>query len=476
MSITSLESPRHLRWSVYLILIVIAAGSMVGRILAVKSVDMLSVERQLRSQNREDWHRTRPFLSANDRSRWLTVRALVEQNTYAIDDVMKDPMWDSIDIVRHKGADGKEHFYSSKPALLPTIMAGEYWLINKITGATLKTHPFEIGRFMLLTINVPAMVLYFVMLAKLVERIGQTDWGRIFTVSAAAFGTLLTTFAIVINNHLIAAASAAVALLAAYRIWYDGERRWGYFALAGFCGAFAAANEYPALALFALLTLGLLIESPLKTLLAYLPAAAVVIAAALGTEYLAHGTITSPYGHRGQADPDDNWYEFSYERNGKVVESYWNSPKGIDKGEPDPGKYALHALVGHHGIFSLTPLWLLSVAGIVLYGRRRPALTALVAMTSLACLAFYLVQPITDVKLANYGGMTSGFRWVFWLAPLWLVAMVPVLDSLSATRVRRSIALLLLGLSVMTASYPTWNPWTHPWLTDLLMHLEKVTF
>ncbi len=34
--------------------------------------------------------------------------------------------------------------------------------------------------------------------------------------------------------------------------------------------------------------------------------------------------------------------------------------------------YALHVLVGHHGIFSLTPIWLLSVlAGIVLLLARR---------------------------------------------------------------------------------------------------------
>jgi hypothetical protein len=39
----------------------------------------------------------RPFLSANDRSRWLAVRALVERGTFAIDEIVIEPGWDTID-------------------------------------------------------------------------------------------------------------------------------------------------------------------------------------------------------------------------------------------------------------------------------------------------------------------------------------------------------------------------------------------
>jgi len=51
-------------------------------------------------------------------------------------------------MVQHRGADGQLHLYSSKPTLLATLLAGEYWVIYKVTGATLGEHPFEIGRFM----------------------------------------------------------------------------------------------------------------------------------------------------------------------------------------------------------------------------------------------------------------------------------------------------------------------------------------
>ena len=69
----------------------------------------------------------------------------------------------------------------------------------------------------------------YVLLAQIVERLGTTDWGRIFVMAAATLGTLLNTFAVVLNNHLIAAVSATISIYLLMRIWFDGERRWRYF-------------------------------------------------------------------------------------------------------------------------------------------------------------------------------------------------------------------------------------------------------
>ncbi|HEY2893089.1 MAG TPA: hypothetical protein VGJ16_02705, partial [Pirellulales bacterium] len=130
--------------------------------------------------------------------------------------------------------------------------------------------------------------------------------------------------------------------------------------------------------------------------------------------------------------------------------------------------YALHATVGHHGIFSLTPIWVLSAAGLFyLWRNGRRELALFIGSLSLVCLAFYITRPQID---RNYGGMTSGFRWMFWFAPLWLIALLPTVDRMAASRSGRGIALVLLTWSVMSASYPTWNPWTHPWLWNFLEH------
>jgi hypothetical protein len=499
------DDPRApLRRGVYAILIALAAGSMIGRILAVNSVDVIKVDQSLvdkevarrtaelkargepidpdtiEQEARAKVRKQRPFLGANDRSRWDTIRSLVEHGTYAIDDIVAEPNWDTIDMVKHVGPDGKMHLYSSKPTLLTTLLAGEYWLINRMTGATLGERPYEIGRFMLITVNVVPLVIYFWLLGRMVERYGKSDWGRIFVIAGATFGTFLTTFAIVLNNHVTGAVTTLVAVYAAARIWYDGRREFRYFAVAGLMAAFTAADELPALSFFALLTAGLLWKAPKQTLIAYLPAALLVAAGFFGTNYLAHDSLRPPYMHRGEAGSPDDWYQFTYTRPGDPKEhaSYWSEPKGIDLGEPSPAVYALHALVGHHGIFSLTPIWLLAIPGVVMLGWGRDYrlrdLALLIAVVTIVCVGFYLfvVKPLDR----NYGGMTSGLRWVFWMAPLWLLATLPAADWLASRRWGRGIAYVLLAISALSASYPTWNPWTHPWLTNLFIHLGWTKF
>ena len=464
------DTTARLRWSIYWLLIAIGIGGMTGRILAVNSVDRIALESLLHRQGRKDWQRQRPFLSANDRSRWATVRALVEHGTYAIDDVVVESGWDTIDMVKHADRDGQLRLYSSKPPLQATLMAGPYWIVNRTTGATLGDYPYEVGRFMLVLCNVLPLAVYFVVMALLVERVGTTDWGRVFTMAGAVLGTFLTTFVVTINNHAPAAVCVAIALLAGVRIWLDDRRQLGYFVLAGGCAAMAAACELPALSFLALLGAGLLWKAPRETVIGYVPAALVVAAAFFGTNYAAHDSLRPPYMHRSESDPADNWYDYTYMRDGRERDSYWRNPVGIDQGEPCVGKYALHATIGHHGVFSLTPIWLLSVWGVVLLWRRKElrALAVLVAVLSIVCMTFYILRPEID---RNYGGMTSGFRWMFWFAPMWLVALLPAADRLSDSHVGRGIALVLLALSVMSASYPTWNPWTHPWLWNWLDYL-----
>ena len=75
---------------------------------------------------------------------------------------------------------------------------------------------------MLLATNVLPLVLYFVLLARLVEREGTTDWGRLFVMGAATWGTYLTTFAVTLNNHLPAAISVLIAVYALQRVFRDG--------------------------------------------------------------------------------------------------------------------------------------------------------------------------------------------------------------------------------------------------------------
>ncbi len=496
---SSLLSAR-VRWSIYLLFIAVAVGNMTGRLLSVNSVDKAQLEvaklrenierqrkqlinegltgEQLESQMAIDRERLRkelrlqrPFLSANDRSRWMTIRSLVERGAYEIDAIVGQPTWDTIDMVQHKGRDGKPHLYSSKPPLLATLLASEYWLINRFSGATLRDYPYEIGRAMLMTVNILPMALMFVLLARLVERYGTTDWGRIFVVCAATLGTMLNTFAVVLNNHTVAAVTTTIALYATVRILADGERRLRYFAIAGLASALTAADELPALVLLAGVGALLLWYAPRQTLLAFVPGAAVVVVAFFATNWIAHESLRPPYMHRSETDPDDHWYKYTYTINGREIKSYWQDRQGIDKGEPSQWTYAINVLVGHHGIFSLTPIWLLSIAGTWMWLRspdavRRELALGIAGMT-LVCLVFYIgLRPQDD---RNYGGMTSGFRWMFWFIPLWIVMMIPAADRLARSTAGQVFAAVLLSFSALSASYPTWNPWVQPWLYNWMV-------
>ena len=499
MSDVPADPTRQLRLGVYAVLIALAAGDMAGRLLAVNAVNrqeletsrvnqrLAAAEKEFRSAGvsgdklqaklaaakqlieREE-RRQRPFLSGNDRSRWLAIRALAESGSFEIDAFMDANVWNTIDMVKHRGRDGEMHLYSSKPPLLIVLLAGEYWAINKATGWTLADNPYEVGRLMLFTVQVLPTLLMLAIIASLAERFGRTDWGRIFVVAAAAFGTMLTPFVVVLNNHTIAAVSAAVALYAFVRIWFDDSRQWRWFALAGLAGAFTAANELPALAFFALVAAAVLWKNWRLATGGFAPLALLVLAAAFGTNYWAHDSWRPPYAHRSATDPDDNWYDYGYELGGKERQSYWLDPQGIDKGEPSKLDYALHCFVGHHGIFSLTPVWLLSAWGAWLWLRggttSERQLAAGIALLTVTVLTFYIgLRPQID---RNYGGMTNGLRWLFWLAPLWLWAMLPAADRLSQCRRGMSVALVLLTFSVLSASYPTWNPWIQPWIYNWL--------
>ncbi len=508
------------RWAVWL-LIATSVATMVGRIAAVRATTGET-----------------PMLSANDRSRWCTVRVLVEDGSYVIDRLVKIKhpetkrrYWKSIDMVRHRGPDGKEHYYSSKPTLLPTLLAVEYWVIRGLSGATLAEQPFLVMRLMIVITNVLPLLVYFIVLWRLIDRLTTNRMAAIYAMAAATWGTFLTTFAVTINNHIVAAIAVLLATALMVHIWL-GAKGWWYFAGAGLCGAFAVANELPALSFLACVAIVVVWKSPRQTVLAFTPAVLLVAAGFFGTNYIAHGTIVPAYAHRSDGavvvtvdseldesldrkelvgelrdvmndsgvelsqqalilvdQPHQRWgiwdrvgqKRFALVRNGDVIEvrhwnnwydypgSYWKTKRqGVDQGEASRGVYALHVLLGHRGVFSLTPIWLLSLAGVVFLLKDRQPLWRLFAVMvialSIVCLAFYISRPTID---RNYGGVCCGFRWMFWFTPLWLLCLVPAVQRLLDSKTGRIIALTLLLISTFSATYAAANPWSQPWLFDL---------
>jgi hypothetical protein len=360
------------------------------------------------------------------------------------------------------------YLYSSKPPLLPTLMAVPYAIMYRASEGklSLEHEPYLVVRVMLVVCNLLPLVLSWFLLARLIERFGVTDWGRVFAMVFVCFGTFLSTFAVTLNNHIPGVVCVTIAFYCVVRIVYDQRIQWRYFLGAGFFGAFAVVCEMPALLFCGLIGLWLLCHQPRRTLSGFVPAALVVAAAFFTTNFIAHKTLRPAYSNPA-------WYLYEYERNGKTIQSYWQNPTGLDKGEPLREDYVFHTTIGHHGLFSLTPVWALSLIGLGcwLFDRRYWSMATLLLLTSVVVFLFYTL--VLPEQQRNYGGNTSAFRWMFWLAPLWSVALVAAADWCSRLSLFRAIALVCLAVSVMSAAYPVWNPWTMPWSYNLLEYLLK---
>jgi hypothetical protein len=158
----------------------------------------------------------------------------------------------------------------------------------------------------------------------------------------------------------------------------------------------------------------------------------------------------------------DNWYD--YDVNGRP--SYWlpGSARGVDLGEPSRLQYLIHITVGHHGIISLTPIWIFSLLGIVVAWRDPEPiwrhLAHMLLTLTVVLLVFYTMRPLAD---RNYGGVASGFRWFFWMTPLFLLMLIPAWKIIRKSIVLVSLWGICLAISTYSGLHSFLNPWQHPW-------------
>lgn len=488
------------RTTVYVLLAVTALAAITGRIA---HVELLFEPSFYPTPGGSQWPATRPTpmptLSSNDRSRWCTVRALVDEGTWVIG--RRDPalvstnnQYGDIGIVFEDGwrtvdkvlKPGTGEFYSSKPPLLTVVVAAEYWVLKNLFGWGITTHTNHVVRTTLFTLNVVPFALFLWMLKVLLERHAASDWTRLFVFAAACHGTFINTFCITLNNHTLGAFTALAAIFpwlnrpANEKLLFgrlpvpEPPPAWG-IALSGLFAGLTASLELPGLALAAGIFTILVIRSPIKTLAFYLPLALAPLVLQQVINYLAIGQWEPVY-----AKVESVWYRYEG--------SHWfvaqgQIKHGIDWAWQHESRlaYAFHLLIGHHGLFSLTPIWLLAFAGMIAAGvrliRREPDPSSLPKLFAPSALAISLVLiGFYLLKSNNYGGMTSCLRWLLWLTPFWLIAMAPRCDRLANIRWARWLAYALLALSIFSAAYPAWNPWRHPWLFDLLERLGWVRY
>jgi len=454
-----------------------------------------------------------PLQSANDRSRWCTIRALCEEGSYRIDRVRQLPGWDTIDLVRVDG-----HFYSTKPPLMATWVAGVVAGIQAVTGWTFDRDLKAINAATLLIINGLPFVLWLIALAVRLPALTSNRATAGFVLMTAAWGTLLSPFLASLNNHTVAAMGIA---LAAW-IWlrprcsgplspvFGGEgrgegasapqsirspteartllgasedpltltlspeagargpnkeprslplRQIGWFALWGAAAGWAVCHDLPSGLFAAVMLWEAWRQSRTATLFGFLPGAALPVIAFFVCNVVATGSWVPAYaGYGGES------YRFIHEG----VPSYWLDPQGVDRNLDAPAAYLFHCLVGHHGWFSLTPLWLIVVAALPFAkpgesALQRRGLWWTVGLTA-GVVGFYL----TRTQNYNYGGVSCGLRWAVFLTPLWVISLAIALDRFAARpKLIATAALVTLAVSVYSEWEPLGRPWQQPWLFRL---------
>jgi hypothetical protein len=443
------------------VIIAVAAGAVLGLILVAGGDSSGNVPA--------------PIQSVNDLSRWATVYSLVERGTYDID---SSPWPPTIDRVRING-----HFYSSKPPLLPTLLAGEYYLLKKLSFGklSLQANPEAVVRIVVATFNWLPFLAFLILYSRLFRHLTQQPWVSSYSVAVAAFGTLITAFCVTLNNHTIAAFSAAFALYAGCRIWC-GDTRKSLFATSGFFSGFAAVNEFPALAFLALGGAGLFWKAPRRTMTLFVPLALVPVSAHFVTNYLAVGSLSPAYAQKQAYEFPGSYWKVDPET-GRLVSTTTDPTTGrveIRKNidslyEPWP-VYLFHMVIGHHGILSLSPVLLFSFVGLLrlLRDRSSPirALALLAALLTLLLLVFY----IFFAGQRNYGGATAGLRWLFWLIPFWLLCLPAGLERGAAGKGFRMTALMLLAASALSVLYAARNPWSKPWIHKWLSYMAWIWY
>jgi hypothetical protein len=359
--------------------------------------------------------------NANTGSRYATIESLVDYGTYNID---ASRYVFTPDKVR-----ARDHFVSSKPPLLPTYGAGVYWLIKKLTPYTILDNEgivvFTVGLFTGWLGHLVFLVYFYRLTTLLLEK----QLSIIVTMAAACFAWLGVAYGTAINNHGPGAALGVMGFYYVYCARSDRGRTLDWL-LGGFWLGVLPAIDLSSAAVTGLSALYLVTKDWKRTLLLYVPAALPGMASQLLLAHKATGTWIPAY-----ADASLMTYAGSY---------FGGRRSGIDALYEPKSVYAWNVLLGHHGLFSMTPLFFFSVYELVRRLVKRDRFfweAAGFGATVFVVTAFYIV------RTHNYGGWCVGMRWLVPVMP-WLVMLFGMwLDRATLSSFKWALVLAAFAVS-----------------------------
>jgi hypothetical protein len=393
-----------------------------------------------------------PRHSANVISRYMTIEAIVEQGTLAIERTPMTTIARPVDMVRFG-----HHFYSDKPPVLAALAAPIYGALCllgvRFTGSEAQFVLDNLALTWLVVGTCSALTL--VWLRRIFQALPIPAAVADLLTLGFGFGSQLLAYAVTFNNHSVAAAlitgSMALTLLEP-----PGSRaarsRFG----AGLLVALAATIDLPAGGVM-LASLGTLQLIRCRSL----PWS--FLGGAVGP-LLLHAWLQSKV--TGTPLPVE-MYPAAFEYPG----SYWTNPAHLWREHGPRWRFGLELLVGPQGWLTVTPVLAFGLVGmgLVLVRRRDPLrpMAWAVLVSSMVLVAYYT----WGVRRTDFGGQSFGTRHLLAITPPWFLFAVVALERLR-WRAVPVLFVLAMGLGGIYAIAGAKDPWStvaersrkDPWL------------
>ena len=325
-------------------------------------------------------------MSGNETSRFATVQAVAEQNTFAIEKTQ----FSTVDKVQKKFSGG--HFYSDKPPFLSFAVGVALKPVQALTGWNFREHSKRLVYLVDLLFGGTVNVLLFWWLFNMFRRVRRGTLEAKFLLSlGSVMGSWLLSYSVVLNNHT----PAALCVLGAYVALWKFSRKPTYLAaaLAGLACGLLGAREIPGGVIFGLaLVPALILASPKDKRAEYVLTVCCVVAfsalCVFVLNYVAYRRPLPLYlGQGGSYQP------------GTHSKSFFG--------------YAAECLFTYRGIFGYQPFLLLAFPALWFCRKRLRSVEYVMAAATLVFTAFYVV--LTN----EYGGWAYGFRYLVPAIPVW---------------------------------------------------------
>ena len=378
--------------------------------------------------------------SGNVLSRYMTIEAIVERGTLAIERSPILARSGSPDIVRFG-----THSYSDKPPVLPVLASPIYLALYaggiRFSGSGLQFALANLG----LTWGVVglASALTLVWLRWILQGVDLPAWAADLLTLAFGFGSLLLTYGVTFNNHSVAAA-LILGAVASTLLESDGSANRSRF-LAGLTVAMAATIDLPAGGVM-LGGLGLLHAVRARSF----PWAFAV--GALGPLVL-HAWLQSLV--TGSPLPVE-MYPKAFDFPG----SYWTTPEGTWREHGPRWRFGLELVVGPQGWLTVTPVMVFALAGMILVlatkGDPLRPMAGVVLGSVVVLVAYYT----WGVRRTDFGGQSFGTRHLLPITPACFFFAVVALQRLRWKILMVPLFVALLGLGAVYAWAGVADPWS----------------